>query len=43
MNGNTRIYVLMQREFDVNSLPRVPYVTEPPEDLSRRGLTDAGT
>jgi hypothetical protein len=25
MNGNTRIWVLMQRGFAVDALPRVPY------------------
>lgn len=25
MQGNTRIYILIQRGFDVNALPRVPH------------------
>jgi hypothetical protein len=25
MSGNTRVYVLMERDYDVNSLPRTPY------------------
>jgi hypothetical protein len=32
MNGNTRITVLMERGYDVNSLPRVTYEPQVPFD-----------
>ncbi len=32
MQGNTRVYVLMQRGFDVNTLPRTPYQPGPLPD-----------
>jgi len=37
MNGNTRITILMERGYEVNALPRVPYADEPPDDLFPEG------
>jgi hypothetical protein len=42
MNGNTRAKALEERGFDINSLPRVPYVSPPPDQGGSGGSGGTG-